>query len=69
MHLEIRRGVVYGELAKCKRHVLCIAADLDEDGAILAESTSNLTLEATILDSLGQASSRRSANRSKRAAV
>ena len=57
MHLEIRRGVAYGELAKCKRHVLCIAADLDEDGTKLAESTSNLALKTTILDSLGQARS------------
>ena len=57
MYLKTRRGVAHGELAECERHVLRISADLDEDGTKLAESTSNLALKTTILDSLGQARS------------
>lgn len=46
--------LVVGELSKGKRHVVAIAADLDEDSAIVAESSVKSRLELEVGAALGE---------------
>lgn len=48
------RAGTYGVLAEGERHIVAIAADLHEDGAILAELTSESDLQGAIILVLGQ---------------
>lgn len=48
-------GETHSELAECKWHTLGIAADLDEDDAVLAEDLSNSDLKSLIAFALDQA--------------